>query len=260
MQHFIENLSFLHKCLGWASLACLVFMVVMKKGTRAHRVTGDVTIWVLGAMALLAASFVTYRLFGGQFGKPGFAIIGVNTLALPLYYLITAKLFANRAWPMARKVAWKTRVWWLLAGFLVYGTAASILSGAFPYRTGYWIFSIEMNGLELIVAGLLPVATLMVDRNWKFSDFDRKGQIDQHVLRTVAGTVFMIYAAAPWNHLTNWVYVQLFGPLWFGHILLYTGSPFLAMFVIYQFMPQVRRGLARLRGLYPAAISAELAK
>lgn len=242
----VNTSNFVHVSLGWVSFLLLALMLVRKKGDALHRRIGAFTIGLLFAMATLASAFVIYRLFGGKLGPAGFSILGVNKLALPLYFFITAYLFAKRERDDAWKNSAKDGARMALLVAVTAGTAAAIIAKERPYLTGNWLYTFEINGTDLFVTAVLPVMAFIWDKKWIFSNFTRKEQLDQHVLRTIAGTIFIIYASAPWNHLTNAIYSFFLGPPHLGHILLYSGSPFIALYVSSKFVPAIPRAMRRL--------------
>ena len=247
MELLVGAINIVHVTLGWVSVALLAFMLLRKKGDQQHRRLGKATLVLTALMAFLAIAFVTYRLFGGQRGPAGFSILGVNKLAFPLYLFYIAYLLVRSATDDEART--KSRSWgvaWLVLAVTA-GTVASVASGNRPYLTGRIVYTLEINLTDLIVSVVMPLWIAAVDLRWRFQDFSRRERIDQHGLRIVAGTVFLIYASAPWNYLTNGIYSAILGPLGLGHVLVYSGSPFLALYVITRYSPTMKAAVARLQ-------------
>lgn len=246
MTSLVAILNQAHVALGWLSFALLAFVLIRRKGDYIHRWFGKVTITVLFAMATLAAGFVIYRLFGGQYGPAGFSILGVNKLAFPLYCFATAALFANHKIHNTTKNLLKETGRTCLLAAVLFGTAAALLSGNRPYLSGNWIYTFEINGSDFVASVLLPLIVLAKDGNWKFSQFSRTAGVDQHILRAVTGAIFVVYASAPWNHLTNGLYSLFLGAPGLGHVLLYNASPFIFLYFGGRVLPQIPRALRHL--------------
>lgn len=248
MELLIATVNKLHVSLGWVSVLLIAVLFWRKKGDLFHRRLGKFTLVVTAFMSCLAGGFVIYRLFGGTQGPGGFSILGVNKLAFPLYMFFAAYLLVRRGASDDQNTAARKGAVLVMVIAVLAGTVAAVVSGNRPYFTGRFLYTLEINLTDFLVGLVVPFYFFLCDFRWNFSTFSRLERINQHALRMVIGTVFLIYASAPWNHFTNWVYSLFFGNLGLGHVLLYTGSPFLAILLVLRYNPNLRSAAFQHRG------------
>jgi len=246
MEILITAVNKIHVALGWATVLVLAVLMWRRKGDMPHRRLGKAALVLIAIMAMLAAGYVIYRLFGGRAGPAGFSILGVNKLAFPLYMFFTAYLFVRSGTTDASRFVARNWAAVSLVAAIVAGTSAAIITGERPYLSGRVLYTLEINLTDLLVAAIVPLMFATLDLRWKFAVFSRADRIGQHGLRMAIGTVFLLYAAAPWNHLTNAIYSALFGPVGLGHVLLYTGSPFFVTYLLFRFHPPTEYAVRRL--------------